>query len=143
VKARVIVDGRGNAGPQGACAAVLIPYYGSRAQRAVLLGDVSNNEAEFKAVILGMDLAKELEIMDLTIWSDSKLVVNTIIGEWTLKKPHLLPLRSRVLQLGAYFENVFIEWVPRKITTGPDQLCRDICEDHFGQARRSPEIPSQ
>ncbi|XP_024171606.1 uncharacterized protein LOC112177557 [Rosa chinensis] len=49
----------------------------------------SNNVAEYEALIAGIQLAKELGVTRLTIFSDSQLVVNQVCGDFHAKEPHI------------------------------------------------------
>ena len=52
---------------------------------------VTNNEVEYKACIMGMEVLIALKVTEVEILSDSILVINQAIDEWDLKEPYLKP----------------------------------------------------
>jgi ribonuclease HI len=95
----VNVDGgaRGNPGP-AAIAAVAADEQGNvLAERNELIGETTNNVAEYRAMLLGIELAKELGADEVELLGDSTLIVNQVKGEWKVKQDHLRPLHTRVL----------------------------------------------
>jgi ribonuclease HI len=95
----VNVDGgaRGNPGP-AAIAAVAADEQGNvLAERNEAIGETTNNVAEYRAMLLGIELAKELGAGDVELLGDSTLIVNQVKGEWKVKQEHLRPLHTKVL----------------------------------------------
>jgi ribonuclease HI len=125
MKGKAIVDGRGNC-IDGSCAAILYAEGSEIARKGLFLGEVTNNVAEYEAVILGLRMAQKTMITKLDIISDSKLIVNQIRGVFQIKNPAFLPLRKLVWDLGSSFERVDIWWMSRENTHAADQICRDI-----------------
>ncbi|MDP9188189.1 MAG: reverse transcriptase-like protein, partial [Actinomycetota bacterium] len=92
----VNVDGgaRGNPGP-AAVAAVASGSDGEIvAERHELIGQATNNVAEYRAMLLGIELAKELGADDVELIGDSELIVKQVRGEYKVKQPHLRPLHT-------------------------------------------------
>jgi ribonuclease HI len=95
----VNVDGgaRGNPGP-AAIAAVATDEQGNvLAERNEVIGETTNNVAEYRAMLLGIALAKELGADEVELLGDSTLIVNQVKGNWKVKQEHLRPLRTKVL----------------------------------------------
>jgi ribonuclease HI len=95
----VNVDGgaRGNPGP-AAIAAVAADEQGNvLAERNEVIGETTNNVAEYRAMLLGIELAKELGAGEVELLGDSTLIVNQVKGEWKVKQDHLRPLHTKVL----------------------------------------------
>ena len=95
----VNVDGgaRGNPGP-AAIAAVAADEQGNvLAERNEAIGETTNNVAEYRAMLLGIELAKELGADEVELLGDSTLIVNQVRGEWKVKQDHLRPLHTKVL----------------------------------------------
>jgi ribonuclease HI len=90
------VDGaaRGNPGQAGA-GIVLLPADGSAHRFGEYLGEATNNVAEYRAMLIGMQKAADLGIRDLLVRSDSELIVKQIKGLYKVKSPHLQDLRGR------------------------------------------------
>ena len=57
-----------------------------------VLGELcSNNVAEYQALIIGLQMALEMEITEVEIYGDSKLVVNQLLNIYEVKKEDLIP----------------------------------------------------
>jgi ribonuclease HI len=113
---------RGNPGPAGAGAQLTTPDGEVVAEIAEGLGETTNNVAEYTAVIMGLERARELGGTDVLLRSDSQLLINQISGVYRVRTPHLQPLHQRVLQLAAGFERIRFEHVPRARNAEADRL---------------------
>jgi ribonuclease HI len=113
---------RGNPGPAGAGSQLTTPDGEVVAEIAQGLGEATNNVAEYRAVIMGLDRARELGATDVVLRSDSQLLINQITGVYKVRTEHLLPLHRRVLQLAAGFERIRFEHVPRARNAEADRL---------------------
>ena len=83
------IDGAVNKEGAGA-GIVLISPEGHHLCSAIHFGyQVTNNEAEYEALISGIRLAMEMKVESILIRSDSLLVVNQINGEWQAKSPQI------------------------------------------------------
>ena len=124
------VDGAcsGNPGPCGSAAILKADDGTTLLEKARAFGPGTNNEAEYQAVILGLELAAELRPRRLTIRSDSELLVRQLGGQYRVKAPNLKPLVRRVRALLEPFESVEIEAIPRKDNLEADQLARKAVE---------------
>ena len=63
------------------------------------LDDTTNNEAEYSALIRGLELGLELNIMDIKIYADSELVVKQVNGEYKVKHERMRPLHRKAIAL--------------------------------------------
>jgi ribonuclease HI len=86
--------------------ALKLPLIGDRIQ--------TNNESEYKAMIFALEYIAENGLSGVTIYADSKLVVNQVNGEWAIKKPHLFPLYTAAVNLLNSVQNVKIKHVRRE-----------------------------
>jgi ribonuclease HI len=124
---RVHCDGgaRGNPGPAGIGALVVDP---SREPPAILarvseaIGVATNNVAEYRALIAGLEAAAPFAARRIEVRADSKLVVEQVAGRWKVKQAHLEPLRSRACDLLRAYEEVDLRHVPREANTDADLL---------------------
>ena len=96
---------RGNPGPAGIGVVIEDAETGEvLEEHAEYLGETTNNQAEYKAVILGLDRAILLKASSVTIVADSELLVRQATGEYKVKNPGLaqrfLELKNREVQLG-------------------------------------------
>ncbi len=123
---RVIIysDGaaRGNPGPAGA-GAVLQGEDGHVIVEACrYLGEMTNNQAEYRALLLALEEAKTIGAEQLTIFADSELMVKQIMGEYRVKNDGLKPLFAEVRKLLRAFADYTIEHVPRDENRHADRL---------------------
>ncbi|XP_071920730.1 uncharacterized protein [Coffea arabica] len=84
----------------------------------------SNNEAEYEAVIAGLQLARKLGAAHILVYSDSQLVVCQILGEYETREEVMHRYLSKVLQLVAHFESFEIQRIPRSQNRRADALSR-------------------
>ena len=112
---------RNNPGPAGA--GILIEdEQGMRLQaRHKWLGSMTNNQAEYHALIEGLKLVSEWKPDRLLIYVDSKLVVEQIKGNWKIKEPDLQRLNSQAMDLLGRLQYQ-ISHVPREQNSGADHL---------------------
>jgi ribonuclease HI len=85
------------------------------------LGAMTNNQAEYHALIEGLKLVDEWKPDRLEIYLDSKLVVEQVRGNWKIKEPDLKRLHAETMGLlrPRQYE---ISHVPREQNTGADHL---------------------
>ena len=98
MKLTVHVDGgaRGNPGP-AAIAAVLYDEGGNvLEERSETIGVATNNVAEYRALLLGIERARELGADELDLVGDSELIVRQVKGEYRVKDAALRELHARV-----------------------------------------------
>ncbi|KAG5528415.1 hypothetical protein RHGRI_029180 [Rhododendron griersonianum] len=88
----------------------------------VLTEGCSNNEAEYEAVIAGLELALQIPIEELLVYGDSELVIKQLRGEYIVKKASLTPYHERASQLLSQFRKVNIFHVKRRINAQADSL---------------------
>jgi len=90
---------QGNPGPAGAGAVLKDPAGVLFAKVSRSLGRATNNEAEYHALILGLEEAHKLAVDRLRIMLDSELVVRQVCGQYRVKNQRLRPLYTRVMDL--------------------------------------------
>ncbi|MFJ8832374.1 bifunctional RNase H/acid phosphatase [Micromonospora aurantiaca] len=126
VRAVVIeADGgsRGNPGPAGYGAVVRDPETGEvLAERSESIGTATNNVAEYRGLIAGLEAAAELGAAEVEARMDSKLVVEQMCGRWQIKHPGLRPLAAQAAGLVSRFAAVRFTWVPRERNRHADAL---------------------
>lgn len=121
---RLYCDGasRGNPGPAGAGALLYDPGGILKGQLSRYLGETTNNVAEYQALILGLQLAREQGAARIQILADSQLVVEQLNGSYRVKSPHLLPLWQQAKKELQNFEAYAISHVPRAQNSLADEL---------------------
>jgi len=124
MKVIVHVDGgaRGNPGPAAAASVISSPDGEVLDERAQLIGDATNNVAEYRALLLGLERARELGASDLEIVGDSELIAKQLRGEYKVKHKAMRELYSRAMQELRGFERWSIRTVPRAQNAHADAL---------------------
>lgn len=124
VKAVLFADGgaRGNPGPAG-IGVVLKDSRGKvLGEIAEPIGTATNNIAEYKALIAGLELALESGVSELDVCVDSKLVMQQVQGNWKIRNERLRALAARAQGLSSKFESFSIRHVPRAENERADEL---------------------
>jgi orotate phosphoribosyltransferase len=140
---RVIVEAdggsRGNPGPAG-YGAVVFAEDGRTvlAERKEALGIVSNNVAEYRGLIAGLEAASELGATDVAVRMDSKLVVEQMSGRWQIKHADMRTLARRASELRRAFTAVTFEWIPRERNKHADRLANEAMDAAAGMSRLRP-----
>jgi len=128
--ASLYTDGasRGNPGPAGAGVLLLDEKGRPIFELNRFLGKATNNEAEYQALIAGLEAAEKLELSRLRIFLDSELVVRQLHGEYRVRNPRLQPLfddvASRLQRLSSYA----IMHVPRERNQEADRLANEAVD---------------
>ena len=119
---------RGNPGPAGA--GVMI-YKGDKMVEglAQYLGRKTNNQAEYNALIMGLERAAELGATKVVARTDSELMVMQIKGVYKVKNPRLKKLFARVSELINKFDSFEIEHVYREENWKADQLANRAIDE--------------
>jgi ribonuclease HI len=120
----VNVDGgaRGNPGPAAIGAVVQLPDGGVVEERGEQIGEATNNVAEYRAVLLGIERAAELGASELELVGDSELVVRQVRGEYKVKDATLRGLHAEVKRALQPFERWSIRHVRREQNAEADRL---------------------
>ena len=132
-RCRLFTDGasRGNPGEAGAGAVLCDAAGGELAARSAYLGRCTNNVAEYRALLLGLDEARRLGCRELDISLDSELIVRQLQGRYKVKHEALLPLYRQVQERLTGFDRWTVGHVPRSANARADQLAnRGIDEKH-------------
>lgn len=99
------------------------------------LGDRSNNEAEYEALIMALTTLAMLDLPTPTIYSDSTVVVNHTNGKWNCRSKSLLPFFLTVQQLKSVYSFNIIH-VPRSRVYIPDELCNMFLDEQEAEELR-------
>jgi ribonuclease HI len=137
----IYIDGgsRGNPGPAG-LGVVLIGPDGEIAERVHRsLGHATNNTAEYRALLAGLERARALGFTDhLTVYSDSELLVRQMQGRYQVKHPGLRPLYLAAREQVAGFRRVTIQHIPREMNGEADALANRGIDDGLRAETRRP-----
>jgi len=113
---------RGNPGPAGIGVVLEDGDGGIVAEMAEGIGHATNNVAEYRALIAGLELALERGCTELEVRIDSKLVAMQVQGRWKIKSDALRSLALRARSLLDRFGQVCISQVPRLENARADRL---------------------
>jgi ribonuclease HI len=124
LKLVVNVDGgaRGNPGP--AAIGVVVQDAGGKAleERGEQIGRATNNVAEYRALLFGIERAAELGASELELVGDSELIVRQVKGEYKVKDATLRKLHAEVRRALRPFESWSIRHVRREQNAEADRL---------------------
>ena len=123
IKAVLFVDGASRGNPGQAGAGVVIDTGGGKVYRCgEYIGEATNNEAEYRALLLGMQRAEELGVEEMEIRSDSELMVKQMNGHYKVKSPQLQEFYFKAIKMISSFEKVTFGHVPRENNKEADRL---------------------
>ena len=124
MKLIVHVDGgsRGNPGPAAAGAVLSTPDGEVVDEATELLGIVSNNVAEYRALLLGLQRARELGATEVEAVNDSELIAKQVNGQYKVKHADMKPLHAETLAALKAFERWTVRTVRREQNAHADAL---------------------
>jgi ribonuclease HI len=130
----VHVDGgaRGNPGPAAAAAVVSNPDGDVLDEVAETLGRATNNVAEYRGLLLGLQRARELGATEVEVINDSELVANQVNGRYKVKHPDMVPLHREAMDALRGFERWSIRSVPRAQNAAADALVNQALDAREG-----------
>ena len=123
-KVVVHVDGgaRGNPGPAAAGAVVSTPDGDVLDEAAEAIGVATNNVAEYRGLLLGLERARELGASEVEVVNDSELIAKQVNGVYKVKHPDMKPLHAAALRALGAFDRWSIRSVPRAQNAAADAL---------------------
>ncbi|BCO10254.1 hypothetical protein GF1_26300 [Desulfolithobacter dissulfuricans] len=129
---RLYTDGasRGNPGRAGAGIVLLDDSDRELTTRAVYLGTCTNNVAEYRALLIGLQAARDEGCCRVEIFMDSELIVRQLQGRYQVKSAALKPLFTEVRQLLRSFEGWKVHHVPRAQNRRADELANQGIDNH-------------
>ena len=121
------VDGgaRGNPGPAAVAAVAATPDGRPLGESSAYIGEATNNVAEYRAVLLGLELARELGAHAVEVVNDSELVARQIGGEYKVKNPGLKPLFEETMRALRTFDRWAVRTVRREHNERADELVNE------------------
>jgi tryptophan 2,3-dioxygenase/ribonuclease HI len=130
VKLVVHVDGgsRGNPGPAAASAVVSTPDGQVLDEAAVQLGTTTNNVAEYRGLLLGLERARELGATEVEVVNDSELVAKQVNGEYKVKHADMKPLHAQAVEELRGFDRWTVRSVPRAQNAEADRLVNEALD---------------
>ena len=124
-----------NCNRTGSAAIVVFNDYGHLVyENGVVIEDnqcLTNNICEYLGLMLAFDFIEENGLFneDITIFSDSQLMVYQVNGIYSCDSKNLLPFYNEAVKFLEGRENIKLEWIPREQNTLADELSKEIvCE---------------
>ena len=120
----VHVDGgsRGNPGPAAAAAVITSPEGEVLDEAAVTIGRATNNVAEYRGLLLGLERARALGATEVEVVNDSELIAHQVNGRYKVKHPDMKPLHAEALAALGGFERWSVRPVKREQNADADAL---------------------
>ncbi len=130
---RVIVEAdggsRGNPGPAGYGSVVWTADHNAvLAESKQAIGRATNNVAEYRGLIAGLEEAARLGATEVEVYMDSKLVVEQMSGRWQVKHPDLKALMKQAKAVDARFDRISYAWIPRAENSHADRLANEAMD---------------
>jgi ribonuclease HI len=124
------VDGgaRGNPGPAGVGVVIADPEGNELGRANAYIGEATNNEAEYRALLLGLERALALGAREVDVVNDSELVAHQVNGRYKVKKETLRMLHQQALAALGAFDRWSIRPVRREANTVADDLVNEAID---------------
>jgi ribonuclease HI len=131
VRVVVHVDGgaRGNPGPAAVAAVATTPDGDELAERKLYIGEATNNVAEYRALLLGLELARDLGAEEVEVINDSELIARQIGGEYKVKHAGLKPLFTEAMRELRGFRKWSVRPVRREHNARADELVNEALDE--------------
>jgi ribonuclease HI len=130
VRVVVHVDGgsRGNPGPAAAAAVITSPGGDVLDEAAVTIGRATNNVAEYRGLLLGLERARALGATEVDVVNDSELIAHQVNGRYKVKHADMKPLHAEALAALRGFERWSLRPVPRAENADADALVNQVLD---------------
>ncbi|OBF12141.1 bifunctional RNase H/acid phosphatase [Mycobacterium sp. ACS4054] len=131
MKVVIEADGgsRGNPGPAGYGAVVWTEDRSTAlAENKQAIGRATNNVAEYRGLLAGLDDALQLGATEAAVFLDSKLLVEQMSGRWKVKHPDLIELHGKAKALASRFDRISYTWIPRERNSYADRLANEAMD---------------
>jgi ribonuclease HI len=102
------------------------------AEEGRYIGEATNNVAEYRAVLLGLELARSLGAQAVEVVNDSELVARQIGGQYKVKNAGLRPLWQEAMAALREFDSWSVKNVPRALNARADELVNETLDREAG-----------
>lgn len=136
-KFTIYADGgsRGNPGPSASGFVIKDTDENIVFESGKYLGITTNNQAEYNAVKIALEKAKELNAKEINVMLDSQLVVNQLNGIYRVNNRDLWPIHSYIKDLIKSFEKVNITHIRREYNKEADLMVNKILDEKTGRRK--------
>jgi ribonuclease HI len=130
-KLEVFTDGASRNNPGMAAIGVVIKDQDGRVVNTLsrYLGIATNNVAEYTALLEALALLSDYQADEIRIYLDSQLVVRQVLGEYKIKRPHLVPLAQEARKRMARFPKISLSHIPREENSEADALANQAIDN--------------
>jgi len=127
---RIFTDGASRGNPGEAGIGVLVEDSSGNRLREIrrYLGKATNNQAEYTALLIGLQVCREMGAEDISVFADSELLVKQMKGEYKVKHPLLLPLYTEAKALASGLKKFRITHIPRARNAHADALANEAID---------------
>ena len=128
---KIYTDGgaSGNPGPAGLGVVIYDDKNKIIVEISKYIGEATNNQAEYQALILALEKAKQLKAEEINCYLDSELVVKQINREYKIKDKGLGPLFIKVWNLSQNFKKINFHHIPREQNKEADKLAKKAIKE--------------
>jgi ribonuclease HI len=124
---------RGNPGPSASGYVIYDELRTQLLNQGVYLGITTNNQAEYMALKLGLEAAKNIGAHEVHVYMDSMLVVNQMRGIFKVKNRDLWPIHDAIKRLLKDFRHVDFTQIPRTLNKAADAAVNMALDQHLLQ----------
>jgi len=127
----IYTDGgaRGNPGPAGIGVVIYDQNKKLISEISQYLGEATNNQAEYQAVIIALEKAKKIGAEEINLFSDSELMISQLKGDFKVKNKELGSLFVKIWNLKQSFKKVKFHHLPRAENKRADQLVNQAIDE--------------
>ncbi len=129
---KIFTDGgaRGNPGPAGIGFVIQDAIGKIIFEFGKYIGETTNNQAEYKALLMALEKALELKAENVNCFLDSELVVKQLKGEYKVKDKDLGVLFVKIWNLSQKFKTITFSHIPREQNKRADWLVNEALDKH-------------
>jgi ribonuclease HI len=137
----VQTDGASRGNPGLAGAGIIIRDENGKKIESIheFLGVMTNNQAEYRALVLGLRAAAKYQPESVIVRMDSELVVKQMNGQYRVKHPEILALYLDAVEATSSFDEVSFQYVPRERNPGADNLANIAIDSRMIRGRGAVE----
>jgi len=127
----IFTDGGARRNPGPAAGGVIIRDKEGKIifKNGFFFGIKTNNQAEYLALIEGLEAAKGLGATQIKCFLDSELIVKQLTKEYRVKNHDLKELYFKVMQIGGRFKNIVFLHIPRAENSEADALVNEVLDN--------------
>ncbi|MBW1807223.1 MAG: ribonuclease HI family protein, partial [Deltaproteobacteria bacterium] len=127
----LFTDGASRGNPGLAGAGVYITDTGGKklVEKSLFLGKTTNNVAEYRALIIGLEEVIKINPSHVTVKMDSELIVKQLNGEYRVRNPGLLPLYRDAVERIEQINGIRVQHIPRNENREADRLANKAIDE--------------